>query len=115
MKAIIKVPLSHNQKQLIHDALKPDMRATKRAKSEIRIKPRGLEILIKASDVPSLRASMNTCLKLLETSLKVMNNARTENTRASKGKHNENTTIPAAITGINDSKTKHTNPPARNR
>jgi tRNA threonylcarbamoyladenosine modification (KEOPS) complex Pcc1 subunit len=114
MKAVIKIQLNSNQKQIIHDAIAPDMRVTERAETKIKVTPKGLEILIKASDVTSLRASMNTCLKLLETSLKVMKNAR-EGGGTSKGEYNKAAAIPAAITGINAPKTKHSNSRPGNR
>ncbi len=113
MKATINVPLKREEKRIVHSALAPEMRVTKRASSKVKVTRRGVEILIKASDVTSLRASMNTCLKLLETSLKVIKNAG-KSAGCNKGRYNKAPAVSATAPGANDSKAKRSNSSPRN-
>ncbi len=65
---------SERAARIVHGAVLPDLRAMPTRRSEIRIERRGnnIQILIKAEDVPALRASVTGTLRLLTVSERVL-------------------------------------------
>ncbi len=71
MRAVIKVSLSKSEALKAVNSIKPDLINTHRVKSSIRITKSGFNVSFNSLDVSSMRAALNSFLKMYELHLKV--------------------------------------------
>lgn len=76
MKADITIPMKKADAKAAIKAIKGGQLDSKRVKTTLKASSKGLEIHIKASDVASIKAGVNTTLKLYQVHKKVKENAK---------------------------------------